>query len=111
MNSKRKLDIVELGEKPVIKKQHFDSAAVLRVKRLGRDKPQLAIREFRARLEQEFPDKHIPKATATHKILKGSGFKMIKLSKKTLIWPRNQLKRFKYCLQRSCFSGVRDLER
>ena len=94
-----KLDIVELGEKPVIKKQHFDSAVVLRVKQLGRDEPRLAIRDFRARLEQEFPDKRIPKATATHKILKGSGFKMIKLSKKTLIWPRNQLKRFEFCQQ------------
>ena len=38
---------------------------------MGRDEPQLAIRDFRARLEQEFPDKRIPKATATHKIFKG----------------------------------------
>ncbi len=35
----------------------------------------------------------------THKILKGRGLKMIKLSKKTLIWPCNQLKRFEFCKQ------------
>ena len=42
-------DIVELVEKPVIKKQHFESAVVLRVKQLGRDEPQLAIRDFRVK--------------------------------------------------------------
>jgi hypothetical protein len=97
MALKRKADIEELGEKPVIKRSHFDTAVVLRVKQLARDNPQLAIRDFSSRLLEEFPDKSIPGKTTIHNILKNSGFKMLNLLKKTLIWPRNQLKRLEFC--------------
>jgi len=86
-----------LGERPVIKRSHFDTAVVLRVKKLARDNPQLAIRDFSSRLFEEFPDKSIPGKSAIHNILKNSGFKMLNLLKKTLIWPRNQLKRLEFC--------------
>ena len=46
MALKRKSDIEELGERPVIKRSHFDTAVVLRVKQLARDNPQLAIRDL-----------------------------------------------------------------
>ena len=97
MALKRKADIEELGERPVIKRSHFDTAVVLRVKQLARDNPQLAIRDFASRLFEEFPDKPIPGKSTIHKILKDSGFKMLSLLKKTLIWPRNQLKRLEFC--------------
>jgi transposase len=42
-------------------------------------------------------DKSIPGKTTIHKILKNSGFKMLNLLKKTLIWPRNQLRRLEFC--------------
>ena len=78
MALKRKTDIEELGERPVIKRSHFDTAVVLRVKQLARDNPQLAIRDFASRLLEEFPDKSIPGKSTIHKILKESGFKMLK---------------------------------
>ena len=60
MAFKKKADIEELGEKPVIKRKYFDTAVVLRVKQLARDNPKLAIRDFASRLAEEFPDKVIP---------------------------------------------------
>jgi hypothetical protein len=94
---KRKRDIEELGEKPVIKRLKFETPIHLRIKQLARDNPKLAIRDFEALLREEFPDKDIPKKTTVHKILNDGGFKMVKLLKKTLIWPRNQLKRLECC--------------
>jgi hypothetical protein len=64
---------------------------------MARDNPKLAIRDFGAILKEEFPDKAIPGPTTVHKILNDGGFKMVKLLKKTLIWPRNQLKRLEFC--------------
>ena len=47
---KRKLDIEELGEIPVIKKRKFDTPVVLKLKQMARENPKLAIREFGANL-------------------------------------------------------------
>ncbi len=94
---KRKLDIEKLGEIPVIKKPRFDTPVVLKIKQMARENPKLAIREFGAKLAEEFPNKAIPRPTTIHKILKEGGFKMTKLLKKTFIWPRNQLKRLEFC--------------
>ena len=94
---KRKADIEELGEKPVIKRSKFDTAVVLRIKQLARDNPKLAIRNFGSRLREEFPDNVIPTSSTIHRILQDSGFKMIKLLNKTVNWPRNQLKRLEFC--------------
>ena len=97
MALKRKRDIDELGEKPVIKRSKFKTPIHLRIKQLARDNPRLAIRDFGALLETEFPDEDIPEKSTIHKILNDGGFKMVKLLKKTLIWPRNQLKRLEFC--------------
>jgi len=97
MSHKRAADIAELGEKPVIKRAKFETPIYLRVKQLAKDNPKLAIRDFGAKLREEFPDKLIPCPTTIHKILNIGGFKMIKLLKKTLIWPRNQLKQLDFC--------------
>jgi hypothetical protein len=64
---KRKRDIEELGEKPIIKR--FETPIHLRIKQLARDNPKLAIRDFEALLREEFPDKDIPKKPTIHKIL------------------------------------------
>jgi hypothetical protein len=58
---KRKRDIEELGEKPIIKRSKFETPIHLRIKQLARDNPKLAIRDFEALLREEFPDKDIPK--------------------------------------------------
>jgi len=97
MSLKRKADIEELGEKPVAKRSKFETAVVLRVKQLAIDNPKLGIRDFGSHLSEEFPDNFIPTSSTIHRILKDSGFKMVKLLKKTLIWPRNQLKRLDFC--------------
>ena len=97
MSHKRAADIAELGEKPVMKRAKFETPIYLRVKQLAKDNPKLAIRDFGAKLREEFPDKLIPCPTTIHKILNKGGFKMVKLLKKTLIWPRNQLKRLDFC--------------
>jgi hypothetical protein len=94
---KRKRDVEELGEKPIIKKSKFITPIHLRIKQLARDNPKLAICDFGDVLQEEFPDKDIPRPTTVHKILNDGGFKMVKLLKKTLIWPRNQLKRLEFC--------------
>ncbi len=97
MALKRQLDIEELGEKPVIKKAKFATPVTLRIKELARNNPKLAIRDFRAELTKEFPLEPIPTKSTIHRILKDSGFKIIKLLKKTMIFPRNQLKRVEFC--------------
>ena len=103
---KRKMDIEELGEIPVIKKRRFDTPVVLKIKQMARDNPKLAIREFGAKLAEEFPNKAIPRPTTIHKILKEGGFKMTKLLKKTFIWPRNQLKRLEFCKEMAEYGPV-----
>jgi hypothetical protein len=97
MSLKRKRDIEELGEIPIIKKSKFKTPIHLRIKQLARDNPKLAIRDFGAILRDEFPGEDIPQKTTIHKILNDGGFKMVKLLKKTFIWPRNQLKRLEFC--------------
>ena len=97
MSLKRSNDIAELGEKPVIKRSKFETPVVLKVKKLARENSRLPVRDLVGELRKEFPDKEIPSKTTVHQILKDSGFKMIKLLKKTLIYPRNQLKRLEFC--------------
>jgi hypothetical protein len=97
MALKKYNDIQELGEKPIIKKSKFEPAVMLKVKELARENVELSIRDLHGELVKLFPEKAIPSATTIHGILKGSGFKMLKLLKKTLIWPRNQLKRVQFC--------------
>ena len=77
MSLKRKRDIDELGEKPVIKRSKFKTPIHLRIKQLARDNPRLAIRDFGALLETEFPDEDIPEKSTIHKILNDGGFKMV----------------------------------
>jgi hypothetical protein len=43
MALKMKRDIVDLGEKPLIKKSKFETPIHLRIKQLARDNPRLAI--------------------------------------------------------------------
>jgi hypothetical protein len=76
MALKRKRDIEELGENPVIKRSKFETPIHLRIKQLGRDNPKLAIRDFGAILSAEFPDKDIPQKTTIHKILKDGDSKL-----------------------------------
>ena len=90
-------DIQELGEKPVVKSSKFEAKVILKLKELARNNVELSIRDLRGELGKIFPESVIPSATTIHGILKGSGFKMLKLLKKTLIWPRNQLKRVQFC--------------
>jgi hypothetical protein len=69
------------------------------MKQLARDNPKLAIRDLGAELSKEFPEKEIPSKSTIHRILKDSGFQIIKLKKKIMIFPRNQLKRMEFCSQ------------
>ena len=97
MIHKRSQDVLELGEKPVIKKSKFETSVILNAKKLARENPKLSIRNLIAELKKLHPGKAIPSKTTMQSILNSSGFKMIKLLNKTLIWPRNQLKRVQFC--------------
>ena len=97
MAFKRANDIQELGEKPVVKKAKFETPVMLRVKQLARDNPKMAIRDFEGELRKDFPKNQLPSKSTIHRILQESGFKVIKLLKKTMIFPRNQLKRVEFC--------------
>lgn len=94
---KKQTDILELGEKPVVKRTQFETPVVLKVKQLARDNPKLSLRNFGAKLQKEFPEKKYPSLTSIHRILNESGFQMMKLKKKMMIFPRNQLKRLEFC--------------
>lgn len=96
---KRQQEIDELGEKPVIKKPNFETPIVLKIKQMARENPKMAIRDFGAELRKEFPEKSIPSKSTIHRILANSGFKIISLKKKTMIFPRNQLKRMEFCAE------------
>ena len=101
MALKRASDIKDLGEKPIIKRSKFDTPIVLKLKELARDDVELSIRDLHGELGKLFPDKQVPSKSTIGNILNSSGFKMIKLLKKTLIWPRNQLKRVTFCREMS----------
>ena len=103
MALKRANDIIELGEKPVVKKSKFETPVLLKVKELARDNPKLSVRDIEGELNKIFPGKLIPKKTTIHKMLNDNGFKMLKLLKKTLIFPRNQLKRVDFCREMANF--------
>jgi len=94
---KRSNDVQELGEMPVIKKSKFETPVILKLKDLAREDNSLSIRDLHGELTKIFPEKLIPSKSTLHKILNESGFKMLKLLKKTLIFPRNQLKRVEFC--------------
>jgi hypothetical protein len=79
---------------------------LLKLKELARDHSKLSIRDLSGELTKLFPEKLIPSPTTTHKILNISGFKMLKVLKKTLIFPRNQLKRVDFCNEMACFLGL-----
>jgi len=97
MRLKRINDIAEMGEKPVIKKSKFKTQVVLKLKELARLNNKLSTRDLVGELSKIFPGENIPSKTTVNKILQDSGFEMIKLLKKTLIFPRNQLKRLEFC--------------
>ena len=94
---KKKRDIEELGEKPIIKKSKFESAVVIRLKSMARENPKYSVRDLEGELAKEFPGKLTPSKSTIHTILSESGFKIVKLLKKTMIFPRNQLKRVEFC--------------
>ena len=101
MALKRENDIEEMGEKPVIKKSKFDTPVILKLKKLARENPQMAIRDFGAELSKEFPLKDIPSKSTIHRILGNCGFKIISLNKKASIFPRDQLNRKVFCAEMS----------
>ena len=70
MALKRANDIIELGEKPVVKKSKFETPVLLKVKELARDNPKLSVRDIEGELNKIFPGKLIPKKTTIHKMLK-----------------------------------------
>ena len=63
---------------------------VLRLKEMAREDGTMAVRDFGAELAEEFPGKVIPSKSTVQRILISSGFKVLALKKKTLIWPRKQ---------------------
>jgi hypothetical protein len=99
MAMQRADDLEELGEKPVIKRAKFDTPVILRLKELARNNPKWSVRDFPAELRKEFPLKDIPSKSTIHRILGSSGFKIVSLKKKTMIYPRNQLKREEFCAE------------
>ena len=99
-------DIEELGEKPIIKRSKFDTGVILKLKQIAREHPELSIRDLQGALVKEMPGKAVPSITRIHEILNEKGFKMIKLLKKTLIFPRNQLKREEFCRQMANYGQV-----
>jgi transposase len=99
MTLKRAIDNEELGEKPVIKKSKFDTPVILKLKQLARDNPSWSVRDFPAVLRKEFPLRDIPSKSTIHRILNNSGFQIISLKKKIMIFPRNQLKRKEFCAE------------
>lgn len=100
---KRGRDIEDLGEKPVIKKSKFEASVILKLKQLSRENNKLSIRDLHGELAKIFPGKLIPSKSQIHIILKESGFQMLKLLKKTMIFPRNQLKRVEFCKEMTNF--------
>ena len=67
---KRKKDIEELGEKPVIKRCKFKTLIVMKIKEFARDNPQMSFREYRAALVREFPNDAVPHHSTIHRMLK-----------------------------------------
>ena len=61
----------------------------------------MSIRDFPAELKKEFPEKAIPSKSTIHRILNSSGFEILSLKKKTMIFFRNQLKRLEFCEEMS----------
>ena len=57
----------------------------------------MAIEDFEAELVQGFPQKIIPSKSTIHRILAQSGFQILKIKTKIMIFPRNQLKRIEFC--------------
>ncbi len=101
MSFKRAHDIENLGEKPVIKKAKFDASVMVKLKKLARENPKMALRDFPAELTKDFPEKLIPSKSTIQRTLNDSGFKIVSLKKKTMIFPRNQLKRLEFCREMS----------
>ena len=97
MALKKQRDIDDLGKKPVIKKAKFEAKVTLKLKELARDNPKLSCRDLEGELVKIFPGKATPKKTTINKILNETGFKMMKILKKTIIYPRNKLKRIDFC--------------
>ena len=106
MALKRAADIEELGEKPVIKRSKFEAKVILKLKEMARNNVELSIRDLHGELGKLFPESLIPSKSTIQTILNDSGFKIMKLFKKTLIWPRNQLKRLEFCEE---MAGVLEL--
>jgi len=75
---KRANDIIELGERPVIKKTKFEAPVILKLKEIARNNPTMAVRDFQGELTKVFPGKLIPSKSTIHNILKKNGFKMNK---------------------------------
>jgi hypothetical protein len=97
MALKRETDIKEFGVKPVIKKGKFGTPVIPRLKRVAIQNEKLSVRDMEGELMKDFPGKAIPSKSTTQNIL--TGFKVVKLLKKVMIWPRNQLKRVEFCNQ------------
>lgn len=97
MALKRADDVQQLGEKIVVKKSKFSTPVLLKVKELARNDSKVTIRDLVGELAKQFPDQTIPSKSTVQRHLGSSGFKMVKLLKKTIIWPRNVEKRLAFC--------------
>ncbi len=95
----RRSEIEDLGEKPVIKKSKFDPAVLIRLKKMAIEHEEWSVRDIEGELKKEFPGKLTPSKSRIQDILQDNGFKVVKLLKKVMIWPRNMVKRVEFCNQ------------
>ena len=91
-------NIKDLPPKIVVRKRKTDGYIGVQIKRLRQEQPQLPIRDFKGEvLKLKFTTDEIPSKTVIHEFLKSNGYILRKLVKKTMIYPRNQLKRVNFC--------------
>ena len=84
VSHKRQRDLDELGPKPVVKKSKFDAKVMIEMKKLAQDNSEMSMVDISNHLRRKFPDMATPTKSTVHRLLKESGFKMIKIKKKTI---------------------------
>jgi transposase len=90
----------------IIKKSKFEAKVIVKLKELARDDPKKTIRDLEVELNNSFPGKATPKKSTINDILNRSGFKIIKALRKTIIYPRNIIKRVEFCDQMANFGDA-----
>ena len=95
---RRNKEVKELGPKVVVRKRKTDDRMGLKIKQIRLENPQLPFRDFPAELKKlGFTDGEIPSYETVRRYLMNNGFILRKLIKKTLIHPRNKIKRLSFC--------------